>query len=314
MAAVLRVKRRHDAEPLNALLIACKRTKTSENEETEDPTTNDPLTTVFKFAGTVNNQEKTAVENLIRTLSKDELKATFKQRPVDILQKVREKTKQASAESRYKVINCFRSLDSDVLKDNENKVMTVIDVEDSISCANEKQQAIEKDDKYVYDLYYGQTEDQVFTDDKVSIHPFDQELVFDNYRDNYPEAECESDDSNSESNWRNDYPDSDHSERSIDDDDMREAVSNMMLEDGSDLSTEDDFVYAVNEADVEIHGYKYAKYKAKVKEELDEDDSNSSNSSGQSEFSKPSEYFVLTRMKHGKLDYTSDDTSDSDRD
>ncbi|XP_076648567.1 female sterile (2) ltoPP43 [Halictus rubicundus] len=279
MAAVLRVKRRHDDEPLSALLIACKRMKTSENEEAEDSMTNDSLTTLVKFAGTVNNKERTAVENLIQTLSKDELKASFKQHSVDILNKAREKTKQASAESRYKVINCFRSLDSDVLKDSENKVMTVIDVEDSISCATGKQQTTEKDDKYVYDLYYGQTDDQVYIDDKVSIHPFDQELVFDNYRDNYPEAECESDDSNSESNWRNDYPDSDHSERSIDESDMREAVRNMILEDGSDLSSEDDFVYAVNEADVEAYGYKYARYKAKIKEELDEDDSNASNSS-----------------------------------
>lgn len=56
MAAVLRVKRRHDDEPLHALLIACKRMKTSENEEVEETTTTGPLTTVLKFAGTVKNQ------------------------------------------------------------------------------------------------------------------------------------------------------------------------------------------------------------------------------------------------------------------
>lgn len=102
---------------------------------------------------------------------------------------------------------------------------------------------ISQDDSYVYDLYYVQTENDIYLDDKVSVHPYDQELVFDNYRDNgYSEVQCESEDSNSESNWRNDYPDSSHSEASIDEDDMREAVMNMRLEDGSDLSEEDDLI------------------------------------------------------------------------
>lgn len=58
MAAVIRVKRRHDDEPLNALLIACKRFKSAENEEAEESTALTPLTTVVKFAGTVKNQVK----------------------------------------------------------------------------------------------------------------------------------------------------------------------------------------------------------------------------------------------------------------
>lgn len=59
MAAVLRVKRRHEDEPLNALIIACKRRKTAENEEAEksEEAESVPLT-VFKFAGTVKNQVK----------------------------------------------------------------------------------------------------------------------------------------------------------------------------------------------------------------------------------------------------------------
>lgn len=139
-----------------------------------------------------------------------------------------------------------------------------------------------QDEVYVYDLYYGQTENELDIDHMVSVHPIDQELVFDTYRNNgHSEIECESENSNSESNWRNDYPDSDHSEGSIDDDDIREAVMNMRLEEGSDLSSEDDFVYAVSEKDVEAYGYKYAKYKAKIKEELGEDESDISECSGE---------------------------------
>lgn len=56
MAAILRVKRRHNDEPLNALVIACKRCKTTENDETENATNLAPVTAVVKFAGTITNQ------------------------------------------------------------------------------------------------------------------------------------------------------------------------------------------------------------------------------------------------------------------
>ena len=52
MTAILRVKRRYDDEPLNALVISCKRQKIVENEEAEDASSV-PLTTFAKFAGTV---------------------------------------------------------------------------------------------------------------------------------------------------------------------------------------------------------------------------------------------------------------------
>ncbi|CAK9814998.1 Probable RNA polymerase II nuclear localization protein SLC7A6OS [Anthophora plagiata] len=270
MAAILRVKRRHDDEPLNALVISYKRQKTAKNEETEAATLPAPLTSVAKFAGTVKKQED-SVEHIIRNYDKDELKANFKQHHVDVINKLREATKQASAENRYRVINCFRSLDNSAVEDSEEKGMTVIDVEDSKSVANKV--PAEEDDGYVYDLYYVQTENDIYLDDKVSVHPYDQELVFDNYRDNgYSEVQCESEDSNSESNWRNEYPDSSHSETSIDEDDMREAVMNMGLKEGSDLSEEDDFAYAVDESDMNAYGYEYARYKARVKEELEENE------------------------------------------
>ncbi|XP_060815632.1 probable RNA polymerase II nuclear localization protein SLC7A6OS [Bombus pascuorum] len=270
MAAILRVKRSYYDEPSDALVISCKRQKITEDEDTEDePSVS--ITSLAKFARTVKEQDEN-VEHLIQGYGKDELQANFKQHHIDlkqILSKIREATKQASAKNRYKVVNCFRSLDND--ENSEKKVKTVvIDVEDSKSIA--KRDSIGKDDNYVYDLYYVQSENDIFLDDEVSVHPFEQELVYDSYRDHgYPEAECESEDSNSESNWRNEYPDSSYSEGSINEDDIREAVMNMRLEDGSDLSEEDDFVYALDEAVVENYGYKYARYKARVKKELEED-------------------------------------------
>lgn len=79
------------------------------------------------------------MEHLIQSYGKDELQANFKQHHIDskqILSKLREATKQASAKNRYKVVNCFRSLDNSNSENSEKNVLTVvIDVEDSKSIA-----------------------------------------------------------------------------------------------------------------------------------------------------------------------------------
>ncbi|KAK2584232.1 hypothetical protein KPH14_006647 [Odynerus spinipes] len=280
MAAILRVKRRYNDEPLNALVIACKRSKTAENEEIENAVNLTPVTAVVKFAGTVTNQEENVVEHLVKVLGKNELEANYKQHVVDTKSKSRERIKQKSIENRYKVINCRRSLDTSNIENLDDKVTTVIDVEDSISCSTIKDLDQEKSEEYVYDLYYTQTDNDMVIDELVSIHVLDQEFVFDTYRD-HSDNEFESEDSNSESNWRNEYPDSEHSESSIDEDDMRRAVMKITLDDeDSDLSSEDDFVYAVDEKDVEQYGYKYARYKAKIKQELSDAESELSEYSG----------------------------------
>jgi hypothetical protein len=57
MAAVVRLKRRLDEEPLEAVVLACKRKKIENELET---TKNDtPFQTILKFAGTVKNQVNT---------------------------------------------------------------------------------------------------------------------------------------------------------------------------------------------------------------------------------------------------------------
>jgi hypothetical protein len=49
MAAILRVKRKKDEEPLDALLISCKRQKIDSDKF-------NPLTAIVKFAGTIEKQ------------------------------------------------------------------------------------------------------------------------------------------------------------------------------------------------------------------------------------------------------------------
>lgn len=133
-------------------------------------------------------------------------------------------------------------------------------------------------------------------DNLVSVHPLQQDLVFGSYRENGldSDGDFESEDSNSESNWRNDYPDSDHSENSICDEDMRNAVMRMNCAgEDSDLSSDEydqDLVYSLAEHDVDNFGYKYAKYKAKIKAEMADDISVESEKSSDDEDDEDRQY------------------------
>lgn len=120
---------------------------------------------------------------------------------------------------------------------------------------------------YVYDLYYTQTKEAFQLEDILSVLPVEEDLVFeDRYRDDENGHEGESEDSNSESNWKNDYPDSDHSDASVKENDIQNAMKNLNVED--DLSSDsDDLVYGLDEEDVDKYGFKYAHYKARMKKE-----------------------------------------------
>lgn len=112
----------------------------------------------------------------------------------------------------------------------------------------------------------------------------------------------ESEDSNDENNWRNDYPDEDEDVfgdcQSVGDDDMRRAVEELDLEGDRELSSDEEdthgardddnggFAYPVNDdgddeeyrdaddaglnaTDVERFGTSYARYKARVLKRLE---------------------------------------------
>lgn len=56
MAAVIRLKRHLSEEPVEALVINCKRQKRNESDETEEKETK----TVLKFAGTIKEQVRSS--------------------------------------------------------------------------------------------------------------------------------------------------------------------------------------------------------------------------------------------------------------
>ncbi|XP_067407795.1 probable RNA polymerase II nuclear localization protein SLC7A6OS [Emydura macquarii macquarii] len=66
----------------------------------------------------------------------------------------------------------------------------------------------EKEDEYVYDIYYMETSTPGWIQNILSVQPYTQEceLVDDNISEEIYEDE---DDENNENNWRNDYPDED---------------------------------------------------------------------------------------------------------
>lgn len=69
------------------------------------------------------------------------------------------------------------------------------------------------EDQYVYDLYYLNRLDLDFgvLENVMNIEAYHNDSEFDQYRDadNLAEVYEDEDDSNDESNWRNDYPDED---------------------------------------------------------------------------------------------------------
>lgn len=91
---------------------------------------------------------------MAKTLSKEETKvskANFKQPPpVNFLAQRRKEAREKSAENRYKVVNYHRSLDTSNIEEFEDKMMTVVDIEDSALLAvdqNTETAATEEEDE-----------------------------------------------------------------------------------------------------------------------------------------------------------------------
>lgn len=122
---------------------------------------------------------------------------------------------------------------------------------------------------YVYDLYYAQTSDDIwFESDNIMVRQSEHsDVVF--------EDEDDSSDSNAESNWRNDYPDTDpdHS-RDNDSEDYFDVI-------------DDDDLYGSRKNE-NIYGYTYRTQKFETDSSSDSSD-DEGNSSGYEETSSNEE-------------------------
>lgn len=281
-STVIRVKRRITDEPFDKFVLNCKRQKTSQDVTVADEIgakpagqiVADPVEdtkTILKLAATVSADDDLKTHLLrLRKCDAEELVRKI-HKPANVMNKLREQLKDDAQNSRFKVVNCFRSIENDASGDEQsnangsgggggvsNRNITVVDVikEDSGSSTkaadpgdrNDKVAANpsvsdNNDDRFVYDLYLVQS-GQPPTEFDVSnytIRPFD-DVVYQANDETLNGSDYDSEDSNDEANWRNDYPDTDD-DLSIGEEDMRRAVEDMHFSSEKESSDEEDYNY-----------------------------------------------------------------------
>ncbi|XP_041978009.1 probable RNA polymerase II nuclear localization protein SLC7A6OS [Aricia agestis] len=248
-STVLRVKRRLEDNPQDALVLVCKRKRTDVDEVSPS---------LFVFRGSVNNQETGNLKDIVPST----IKKPGTSNVTEIISKIRKEKRQKSAENRYKIVTCSRGLKEENA-DAEN-IFDLVDLE--------RKYDDDVDEKYIYDLYTSAKEDFDISmlDDLVCIENYETDLIFGSYRDNglEPSDEEDDEDSNAENDYRNEYPDTDNS--SINEEDMIRAMERVDLDELSS-DTGEDKIYdeppdLFNE-DVKRYGEAYAKYKARVMKE-----------------------------------------------
>ncbi|XP_025992813.1 probable RNA polymerase II nuclear localization protein SLC7A6OS [Solenopsis invicta] len=203
MTTLLCVKRKSDSVPLDALVIACKRQKTGHTSSNSD------THLVAEFARTYADPEEGLLEYVTEVLPKVKThKAGIKRVsnndcPEDIPEKLSkcELKPNINLTDRYKITECSRTYT--VQEDKSDQLMTIINVEDSWSTPSVK----EDTETYAYDLYYASaSNDDLIWLEKENIWVVQPEIPNDEHES---EDDVDSEDSNAESHWKNDYPDGD---------------------------------------------------------------------------------------------------------
>lgn len=261
-SAVIRVKRRITDEPFDKFVLNCKRQKICHDDENGanaiNPTQNDDAKTILKLAATISADEDIKTHlNRLRKCDAEEIVQKVRKPTSNVINKLREQIKDDAQNARFKVVNCYRSIESDSHIESaegvESQNITVVDVikEESQSNANavvDESSAAEpslQDDKFVYDLYLVQSGEQPTEIDinNYTIRPFD-DLIYQVNDDTLNDSDFDSEDSNDEANWRNDYPDTDDG-NSVGEEDMRRAVEDLNFGSGDDnlSSDEEDYNY-----------------------------------------------------------------------
>lgn len=236
--ALVRIKRRAQDDPIDVLLLTCKKFKA--DDET-------PVTKVFKFAATVNEEVGDIKSHLSRAAGESKTPLKYRQNEVtSITDKLRAENKLFSENNRLKVVNCFRAIDSNVEVENprecvDGKPLTIVDIESKPSSTHEEPKDSNSselpsltEEQYVYDLYYSRVGDfdDLQMENLLSAHEVNERLIFADYLDNESNkdgSDCDDDDdSNDENNWRNDYPDEDDDSElysSMDEEDRKIAMA-----------------------------------------------------------------------------------------
>ncbi|XP_068151465.1 probable RNA polymerase II nuclear localization protein SLC7A6OS isoform X1 [Drosophila tropicalis] len=207
------------------------------------------LSTVLKFAGTLKNQDDSATKQFAAArLNKATAKEIVQQKSIaSSLRKDRQRleAQHNAREQRFRIVNCLRTTldETDLAESGANngessaagggkKDITIVDIEtqpqqsqqqDQTTTSdvrqpivhNPEQQPADSDIGYVYDLYVPENEMQadyvdMMDDNYLSICPLGELVLEDCYNDQ--DEEYDSEDSNQENYYTNDYPDEEDGE------------------------------------------------------------------------------------------------------
>lgn len=270
-SAVFRIKRRIDDEPFDKFVVNCKRPKLADEATASqaDSIASDPSGRhILKLAGTVqagddigahlSRLQKADAEQCVRKLRK----------PSNVLAKLRQQLQNDAQRQRYKILSDCRAGNAD-----DSGRLTVIDVVkegEGAAAARPAAEASSETDRFVYDLY---TVDGGEAPMRWDIEHIDSIVPFDDigyqFDQTFVDSDIDSEDSNDEANWRNDYPDTDDG-ASVGDDDMRRAVEDLNFHSDA-LSSDDEkgdgdgVVHFVDQADDDDAEYEYFRKHGRVK-------------------------------------------------
>ncbi|XP_030381149.1 probable RNA polymerase II nuclear localization protein SLC7A6OS [Scaptodrosophila lebanonensis] len=284
MPAVVRIKRRIDEEPHTAFVLNGKRRRLQEDESESTPDKEKELLSTFRFAGTLENQDDCATKQFAAArLNKASAKELVQQKSgvgdggVNRREKLRQQTQQAAREQRFRVVNCLRTTLDDqnanetdgsgeqkansattvASASNTNSQITIVDIESQetpTTDAQNSQLPADSDIGYVYDLYVPENEQQaavvdMMDDNYLSIFRAGEVIFEDSYNDD--DEEFDSEDSNQENYYTNDYPDDDEFEQADSNfGDLCEQMHKFVLdEDEEDKQDDDEFLASSEDED-----------------------------------------------------------------
>ncbi|XP_048211225.1 probable RNA polymerase II nuclear localization protein SLC7A6OS [Perognathus longimembris pacificus] len=253
--AVLRVKRKRSAEPVEALVLACKRLRGAEGasaaQKTPECLESTAENNVFQLVATVRSQEE-PVQPLVRAALRPSRDSQQR-----IRRDLRASAREVRKEGRYRVVSSRRasatsgSLEAECAPESAEDVgfelLDLIHEEkdpeadatdsciiadpdvilcNSVELLRERLVVSEdgpgdghqerKHEDYVYDIYYLDMATPGWIENILSVQPYSQEWELVNDEQPAEDIYEDEDDENSENNWRNEYPEEESSDRDED--------------------------------------------------------------------------------------------------
>lgn len=314
-SAVFRVKRRIDDEPYDKFVLNCKRPKLADEAAASNAENTaadvESGRAILKLAATVqadddigahlSRLQKTDAEQCVRKVRK----------PSNVVAKLRKQFQNDAQQQRYKILSDNRAADGGAHGDSGHIVIDVVKEDEAIECKLGEHAAdvaggtagdpvgSSTKNRFVYDLYTfdsGEPPIQWDLGHIASILPFN-DFMYQMNDETLDNSDVDSEDSNDEANWRNEYPDTDDGS-SIGDNDIRRAVEDMNFdgEEGQlssddhapaegvvhfidrDSDDDDEYAYFKKHGQVKMHSQFYRNRSRRAKADSDDDDDSSDDS------------------------------------